>query len=99
MSLVERIAKKLARFGEQFTVGANTYRGVFKVLDSGTMRMYFDDVETMGITRPALLLITQPDAAITTGNTITRDGRVYTTLKTANQRVAGVVVAKLVFLA
>ena len=99
MPFAERIAKKLSRHGEQFTVGSNTYRGVFKVMDTGTMRTYFDDVEVMGITRPGLLLVTQADADIDPTDTITRDGRTYTVLKTALHRIGGATVAKLVLLA
>lgn len=98
MHFAERIAGKLARFGEQFTVNGNTYRGVFKILDSGTLNAYLDDVERMGVTHPALLLVTGPTASINVNDTLTRDGRAYTVLKTSLQRVGDTSVAKIVVL-
>jgi len=98
MHFVERIAKKLASFGEQFTVNGTTYRGVFKLLDSGTLRVYLDDVEVMGVVHPALLLVTGPDIPISEDNTLTRDGRTYTVLKTALHRIGGVSVVKIAIL-
>lgn len=95
----ERMAKKLELFGEEFTVPGGTYRGVFRVLDSGTMRSYLDDVESMGVEKPGLLLITEGDAIVSAGDTLTRDGRTYTVLKTSNHRIAEVSVVKLAVLA
>jgi hypothetical protein len=98
MHFAERIATKLARFGEEFTLGSATYRGIFKALDSGTMRTYLDDVEMMGVVHPALLLVTGPDVEISIDDTITRDGRVYYVLKTALQRIGDTPVAQIAIL-
>ncbi len=94
-----RIAKKLDKFGEEFTCDGNTYNGVFRVLDTGTMRIYLDDVEVMGVTKPGLLLVTDPDADIEIDDTITRDGRVYTVLKLSLHRISGTPVVMIVILA
>ncbi len=99
MPFLERIKKKLGIVGEQFSIGSNTYRGVFRVLDSGTMRAYLDDVEAMGVTRPGLLLVTHADAVISVGNTITRDGRTYEVLKVSVHRIANTAAAKIAVLA
>lgn len=99
MGLPDRTLRGLLRTGEEFTVGANTYCGVFRILDTGTMRNYLDDVELMGVTRPGLLLVTRADAQISVNDTITRDGRTYTVLKTSLHRVGGVAVVKQVVLA
>ncbi len=99
MSFLDRVLTGLRRAGEEFTVNGNTYRGVFRLLDTGTMRTYLDDVEAMGIARPGLLLITQGDASISVSDTITRDGRTYTVLKTSQHRVGGVTVVKQAILA
>jgi hypothetical protein len=98
MHFAERIATKLARFGEQFTLNSATYRGIFKPLDSGTMRTYLDDVEMMGVVHPALLLLTGPDVEISIDDTITRDGRTYYVLKTALQRIGDTPVAQIAIL-
>lgn len=96
---LERIKKKLDRFGEQFTTNGHTYRGTFKILDSSTMRNYLDDTEAMGVTKPGLLLLTRGDAIVNVDNTLTRDGRTYTVLKTSQHRIGLVSVVKLVILA
>ena len=89
----ERIANKLEKFGEQFTCDGNTYDGVFRVLDSGTLRNYLDDTEMMGVEKPGLLLVTEPDADIEVDDTITRDGRVYDVKKLSLHRISGTSVA------
>jgi len=99
MVIADRILKKLDKIGEQFTVNSNTYRGVFKILDTGTMRTYLDDVEVMGVVRPGLLLVTKADASVAEGDHITRDGRTYEVLKTSQHRIAGVAVVKIAILA
>jgi hypothetical protein len=99
MPYLQRILTKFRKLGEQFTVGSHTYRGIFKILDSGTMRTYLDDVEVMGVVKPGLLLVTQADADIDVDDTITRDSRTYTVLKTSLNRIAGVAVSKVVILA
>jgi hypothetical protein len=99
MLFLQRIKKKLAKHGEQFTVGGNTYRGVFQVLSSGTMSTYLDDVERMGVVRPGLLLVAQGDAVINVNDTIVRDGRTYTVLKTSSHRMSDTTVLKIAILA
>jgi hypothetical protein len=94
MHFAERIAKKLERYGEQFELNSQTYRGVFKLLDSGTMRTYLDDGDMMSVVHPALLLVTLPDVTINVNDTITRDGRVYVVLKTALHRIGDTPVAQ-----
>ena len=95
----QRIAKKLDKFGEQFTCDGNTYSGVFKILDTGTMRTYLDDTEVLGVTRPGLMLVTKPDADIQINDTITRDGRNYTVFKKSLHRISGTSVVMIVILA
>lgn len=99
MGFIQRIKKKLGVAGEEFTIGANTYTGVFRILDSGTLRNYLDDVEIMGVTKPGLLLVTDADTPISVSDTITRDGRNYTVLKISAHRIGGVAVVKLAVLA
>jgi len=97
--LLDRINNNLSRHGEQFSVGTNTYRGVFAVLNTGTMHAYLDDVELMGVARPALMLVTQADASIGVNDHITRDGRTYTVLKVSNHRIGETTVVKIAILA
>ena len=95
----ERARAKLERYGEEFELDSFTYRGVFRVLDSGTIRAYLDDVEAMAVVHPALLLITAGDTPIVVNDTITRDGRIYTVLKVSNHRIGDTAVVKLAILA
>lgn len=98
MHFAKRIARKLAKFGEHFTVNGTTHQGVFKILDSGTMNLYLDDVERMGVVHPALLLVTEPDVPIEADDTLTRDGRTYTVLKTSLHRIGDTSVVKIAIL-
>ena len=98
MNFVERLARKINDFGEHFDLSGTAYQGIFKALDSGTISLYMDDTEAMGIVHPALLLITKADVPISSGNTITRDGRVYSVLKTATHRIGDTPVAKIAIL-
>ncbi len=94
MHFAERIAAKIERLGEQFALNSATYKGIFKMLDSGTIRTYLDDVEMMGVVHPALLLVTGPDVVMNLYDTITRDGREYFILKTALHRIGDVPIAQ-----
>lgn len=94
-----RLETKLERCGEEFTCGGNTLRGVFRVLDTGTMRSYLDDVEAMGVDRPGLLLVTEGEAQVDVDDTITRDGRDYTVLKVSRHRIGDVTLVKIAILA
>ena len=62
------------------------------------MRLYLDDIESMGLTHPALMLVTEPDVDIDVGDSISRDDRSYMVLKTAVHRIAGVAVVKITIL-
>ncbi len=99
MILLDRIVAALRRAGEEFAVGNKTYRGIFRVLDVGTMRAYLDDVEVMGVVRPGLLLITRGDAVINPNDTITRDNRTYTVLKVSTHRIGSLALVKQAILA
>ncbi|MGC8863843.1 MAG: hypothetical protein ACP5R5_13860 [Armatimonadota bacterium] len=99
MVLSDRVNHKLTSYGEEFAVGGNTYRGVFAVLNSGTMHAYLDDVELMGVARPALMLVTGADVSIAVNDRITCDGRTYTVLKTSNHRIGDTTVVKIAILA
>lgn len=94
----ERIKKKLESFGDPFVVNGATYYGIFRVLDAGTMNAYLDDTEKMAVTKPGLMLITVPAAAINAGSTLTRDGRTYTVLKISISRIAGEAVVRVAIL-
>ena len=98
MRFAERFAEKLRRFGEEYVINGNTEAGMFKLLDTGNMSLYLDDIERMGITHPALMLATTPDVVIGVGDPLTRDGRAYTVLKTAVHRIAGEPVVRIAIL-
>ncbi|MDH7603184.1 MAG: hypothetical protein QHI38_13680 [Armatimonadota bacterium] len=99
MRLLERVRKKIETYGEEFTLGSSTYHGVFAVLGSGNMRSYLDDVELMGVARPALMLVTSSEVPLAVNDHVTRDGRTYTVLKTSNHRIGETTVVKIAILA
>ena len=93
-----RIAKKLDKFGEQFTCDGNTYDGIFRVADTGTLRTYLDDSQMMGVNKPGLMLVTDPDADIERLDTITRDGIDYTAYEVSLHRISGIPALMIVIL-
>ena len=95
MRFLDRINKKLAKYGESFTVTGGTYRGIFSMLSTSTMNVYLDDAEIMGVEHPGLLLLTQGDANINVNDTLTRDGRIYKILRTSKHRIGDTSVIKL----
>ncbi|MCE5322064.1 hypothetical protein LLG46_01975 [bacterium] len=98
MSFLDRVKKKLAKYGESFTVTGGTYQGIFRMLSSSTMNTYLDDIEVLGVGHPGLLLITQGDADINVDDTLTRDGRSYTVARISQHRIGDVCVVKLAIL-
>jgi hypothetical protein len=99
VAVLSRIEKKINKHGESFLInGTTAAKGFFRVLDSGTMRNYLDDVEIMAVIKPALFLVTLQSTPIAVDNTIARDGRTYVVRKVATERFAGVAVAKVAIL-
>ncbi|MEN6357321.1 MAG: hypothetical protein ABFD83_09580 [Armatimonadota bacterium] len=98
MPFAERVKKRLAKYGESFTVTGGTYRGIFSMLSSSMMNTYLDDVEIMGVTHPGLLLMTQGDANINVDDTLTRDGFTYTVMRTSEHHIGDDSVVKLAIL-
>lgn len=100
MSVRSRVEKKIAKHGEDFTInGTVAARGIFQVLDSGKLHIYFDDTEVLTVGKPAYSLIVPDATVIVVDNTIVRDGRTLVVRKVEPQRVGGVSFAKLVLLA
>ena len=62
------------------------------------MSLYLDDVERMGVVHPALLLVTEPGVPISESDTLTRDGRTYTVLKTSLHRIGDTSVVRIAIL-
>jgi hypothetical protein len=95
----QRIDKQFSRFGEAFSINGTTpAKGFFQQLDTGRMHIYLDDTEVAMMIRPGLFLVVPADTVIAAGNTIARDGRTYTVLKTANQRIKDTVMVKIAIL-
>jgi hypothetical protein len=94
-----RIDKKFEQLGESFLLNGTTpMKGFFQDLDSGRARIYLDDIEIMSLTRPALLLVVPAGATIAVNNTIARDGRTYSVVKIAKERIKDEVVAQIAIL-
>ena len=95
----QRIDKQFERFGEGFSINGTTpAKGFFQQLDTGRMHIYLDDTEVAMLTRPGLFLVVPADTQIAINDTITRDGRQYSVLKTSNQRIKNTVALKIVIL-
>ena len=89
VSYAQRVIDKLKIVGESFTLDGVTRYGVFRPLDSGTMRTYLDDIEVMAVPRPGLFLVTGSDTPIVVDDTVTRDGTTYTVKRVFHHTVAG----------
>ena len=99
MMFKKRMDEKLAAFGEDLLLNdVTSLKGFFQQLDTGRMHIYLDDTEVAMLTRPGLFLVTSADAAISIGDTLTRNGRTYSVLKTSEQRVRNTAVAKIAIL-
>lgn len=96
MSLAARIKVKFDKHGESYMAnGTVPGKGFFKILDSGTMRSYFDDIEISTFLKPALLLIVSSDAVLNVNDSIQRDGVTYKVRKIIKERFKGEVIFKL----
>ena len=99
MVFKKRMDEKLTAFGEDFLLnGVTPLKGFFQQLDTGRMHIYLDDTEVAMLTRPGLFLVASADAAISVGDTIARNGRTYSALKTSEQRIQNAAVARIVIL-
>ena len=99
MLFKKRMDAKLAAFGEDYLLNGTTpCKGFFQQLDTGRMHIYLDDTECAMLSRPGLFMVTSADVSIAPGNTIARESRTYTVLKSATQRIANVAVAKIAIL-
>jgi len=78
VSLWSRLHDAIEREGETFTLAGTQYRGMIQMLESSKMRLYLDDVEIAGLSRPVLLLTVASDVPLTAGAAITRDSRSFT---------------------
>lgn len=94
MPIADRVSKAIDRIGENFTLDGSTYKGVFRLLDMGTMRTYLDDVEVLGVAKPAFYLTTKSDVPIQSGSTITRGTQSYQVLKHIKLTIGAETVAK-----
>jgi hypothetical protein len=83
----KRIADLFDKLGETFLINGTTpASGFFQQLDQARMSMYFDVIEQSSIVRPALVLLVSGLVAVNVGDTVTRDGRMYTLSKMAKIR-------------
>ena len=98
MLFKRRIDEKLERFGEDFTIDSNTYKGFIQQLDMGRARVYLDDTEMAGLVRPGLFIVTSATASISPNQTMVRDGVTYTVRKTSKQRLGNTVMVQFVLL-
>ena len=99
MQYKERADRQFERFGEDFSINGTTpAKGFFQQLDTGRMHIYLDDTEVAMLTRPGLFLVLPADTTIAVSDTIARDGRTYTVLKTSKQRIQNTVVVQVAIL-
>lgn len=98
MSAQARIRRKIDLYGEDYTAGGKQYKGIFQLLDSGKARLFFDDTEMAVALKPGYYLITYPDAILTLGSPITRNGTPLYVRKLLTQVFKGKDLAKIAIL-
>lgn len=67
--------------------------GIVQPLDSGTMRTFLDDMESMGVARPGLKITCKGSATVIVDDEFTLDGRNFVVWKVFKHYLAGEVVA------
>ncbi len=100
-AMSDRVKANIERLGETLsftklagTAGSFSVECIVQPLDSGTMRTFLDDVETMGVTHPALKGTVAGDSTVAVNDTFTREGVTYTVLKVFFHRVGSDVIGK-----
>lgn len=87
-ALKERVDDTIAEFGEDILINGTTpAKGIFMLASLTTLNTYFDAVELSYITRPGMSLQVSADTVLTTGDTIERDGRVFSVQKMLMHRI------------
>lgn len=99
MTFKKRVQITFDKYGESFLINGTTpAKGFFQQLDQARMSMYFDSVEQGWISRPALIAMVSAEVSVDTGDTITRDERLYTVEKMSNHRVRDEIVMQILLL-
>jgi len=85
--LADRFKDRVVNAGELLTFtklaggAAGTAYAFVYPLDSGSLNVYLDDVEKMGVVKPGLRLVLPGDSTVILNDTFTREGRTYTIQK------------------
>lgn len=93
--LTERVDSLVSRYGEDFTVGAATRRGVFSNMTTGNARSYltFGEIDTAFL--PLWCCLVPSSDATVIGDTVTWNGLTLTVRNIAQARHLGSLVAKM----
>ena len=87
-----RLWRLIDKYGETFTVDGETspsYKGIFHILDSTTIKMLLDDLESLSVLKPGLKLYTKAPVVLPRGAVVTRGGRDYKVKKVFTYALAG----------
>lgn len=96
--LEQRFAASIERYGESFSVGGLSRKGVFMVLSPSRAKSYLDESLVIEMPRPirsAFVLASDPTAA---DDTLTLNGEDHTVRFAQPVRAEGVTVAKFLIL-
>ena len=88
----KRLWRLIDKYGESFTLDGETdpsYRGIFHILDSTTVKMLLDDLESLSVLKPGLKLYTKAAVVLTRGQIVTRRGIDYKVKKSFTYAPAG----------
>lgn len=93
--LTERVDSLVTRYGEDFTVGVSTRRGIFSNITTGNARAYLTFAEIDSATLPLWCCLVAPSDSTTVGDTVSWNGLSLQVVKIAQARYLGSLVAKM----
>ena len=96
--LQDRAANLIARYGEDFTVGEATHRGVFTNMTTSTARAYLTAGEIDAASLPLWACLVSQDNPVAVGNILSWNSLTLTVKKIAQARFQGGLVAKMLIL-
>ena len=96
--LLDRVQSLIDKFGEDFTVGGVTRRGVFSNMTTGNARAYLTFAEIDSIILPIWSCVVTSTDATVVGDTVVWNGLTLLVKKIAQARFQGGLVGKLLVL-
>ncbi|MBL8065733.1 MAG: hypothetical protein JNM34_07730 [Chthonomonadaceae bacterium] len=96
--MIDRVGSLVHHYGEDFSVGAANYRGVFSNMTTGTARAYLTGFEIDTAILPIWCCLVPPDTSIAIDDLVSWNSLPLTVKKILEARYKAGVVAKMLVL-